>query len=82
MKVEIKHITRENYKINKRLKQINKKFTDLEEETMETVSEEIVFTRFDFACIGEITMRIHENTKHKSVHSNIGAKQIKLGKVQ
>ena len=48
-KVEIKHINRENYKINKRHKHVNKKFIDLEEETMETVTEEKVFTKCDFA---------------------------------
>ena len=49
---------------------------------METVTEEIVFTKFDFACIGEITMKKNVNTKHKSVHSDIDAKRIKLRKVQ
>ena len=49
---------------------------------METVTEEKVFTKCDFACIGKITMRKHVNTKHRSVHSDIGDKQIKLGKVQ
>ena len=82
LKVEIKHIKRENYKNNNRHKQVNEKFIDLEEETMETVTEETVFTKCDFACIGEITMWKHINTKHKSVHSDIGAKQIKLRKVQ
>ena len=37
-----------------------------------------VFTKCDFACIGEITMWKHINTKPKSVHSDIGAKQIKI----
>ena len=41
---------------NKRYKQVNRKFIDLEEETMETVTEEKVFTKCDFACIGEISM--------------------------
>ena len=54
-KVEIKHTKRDNYKINKRYKQVNRKFIDLEEETMETVTEEKVFTKCDFACIGEIS---------------------------
>ena len=49
---------------------------------METITEEKVFTKWDFACIGKITMRKHVNTKHKGVHSDIGDKQIKLGKVQ
>ena len=49
---------------------------------METITEEKVFTKFDLACIGEITMWKHINTKHKSVHSDIGAKQIKLRKIQ
>ena len=48
---------------------------------METVTEEKVFTNCDFACIGEITNRKHVNTKHESVHSDIGAKQIKFRKV-
>ena len=82
LEVEIKHVKRENYEINKRHKQINEKFTDLEEETMETVTEEKVFTKCDFACIGEITMWKHIKTKYKRVHSDIGAKQIKLRKVQ
>ena len=82
LEVEIKHVKRENYEINKRHQQINEKFTDLEEETMETITEEKVFTKCDFACIGKITMRKHVNTKHKSVHSDIGPKQINLRKVQ
>ena len=39
---------------------------------METITEEIVFTTCDFACNGESTMRKHVNTKHESVHSDIG----------
>ena len=38
-KVEIKHIKRENYKTNKRHKLFNEKFSDLEEETMKTVTK-------------------------------------------
>ena len=56
LKVEIKHTKRENYKINERHKQVNKKLIDLEEETMETFTEEKVFTKFDFACIGDISI--------------------------
>ena len=82
LEVEIKHVKRENYKINKKHKQINEKFTDLEEEIMETITEEKVFTKCDFAWIGKITMRKHVNTKHECVHSDIGDKQIKLGEVQ
>ena len=48
----------------------------LEEETIETVTEEKVFTQCEFACIGKITMRKHVKTKHRSVHSDIGDKQI------
>ena len=40
--------------------------------TMKTVTEEKVFTKCDFACIGEITMRKHVNTKHESVPSDVG----------
>ena len=47
-KVEFKHIKRENYKINKRHKQINNKYFDSEEETIVTVTEEKVFTKCDF----------------------------------
>ena len=43
---------------------------------METVTEEKVFTKCDFACIGEITMRRHVITEHEIVHSDIGAQQI------
>ena len=43
LEVEIKHVKRENYTINKRHKHINEKFTDLEEETMETITEEKSF---------------------------------------
>ena len=49
---------------------------------METVTEEKVFTKCDFAFIGKITMRKHVITKHKGVHSGICDKHIKLGKVQ
>ena len=70
------HNKREKHKINKRHKQVNEKFTDLEEETIEIVTEKKVFTKCDFDCIGEITMRSHVNTKHKIVHSYIGVKQI------
>ena len=80
LEVEIKHVKRENHKINNRHKLINQKFTDLEEETMETITEEKVFTKCDFACIGKITMRKHVNTKYECVHSDIGVKQIKLVK--
>ena len=38
---------------NKRNKQISEEFSYSEEETMETVSEEKVFTKRDFACINE-----------------------------
>ena len=38
----------ENYEINKRHKQINDKLTDLEVETMATVTEEKGFTKCDF----------------------------------
>ena len=48
---------------------------------METVTEGKVFTKCEFACIGEITMWKHINTKPNSVHSDVGAKQIKLRKV-
>ena len=41
-----------------------------------------VFTECDLACIAEITMRKHVNTKHECVHSDIGDKQIKFEKVQ
>ena len=40
---------------------------------MKTVTEDKVFHMCYFACIGEITLRKHVNTKHKSVHSNIDA---------
>ena len=53
-------------------KQINEEFSDSEEETIKTVSEEKAFTECDFTHIGEITMRKHVNTKHGSVHSDIG----------
>ena len=46
-----KHNKGEKHKINKRHKQVNEKFTDLEEETIEIVTEEKVFTKCDFACI-------------------------------
>ena len=82
LKVKIKYIKIKTWEINKKHKQINEKFTDLEEETMKTVTEENVFTKCDFACIGQITMRKHVNTKHESVLSDIGAKQIKFRKVQ
>ena len=82
LEVEIKHVKRENYTINQRHKHINEKFTDLEEETMETITEEKVFTECELACIAKITMRKHVNTKHECVHSDIGDKQIKLEKVQ
>ena len=39
LKVEIKHIKRENYKIHKRHKLVTEKFSDLEEETMTTVTK-------------------------------------------
>ena len=48
LQVEIKNVKRENYEINKRHKQINQKFTVLEEETMDTVTEEKGFTKCDF----------------------------------
>ena len=70
--MEIKHVKREYYKINKRHTQINEEFTDSEEETMETVTEEKVLTKCDFDCIGEITITKHVNTKHESVHSDVG----------
>ena len=76
-----KHIKRENYKTNKRHKQIKEKFTDLQDQTIETVTEEKVFTKCVFACIG--AMRKHVNTIHEcSLHSDIGAKHIKFSNVQ
>ena len=45
---------------------------------METVAEEKVLTKCDFACISESTMWKHINTKHRSVHSDIGSKLIKI----
>ena len=40
LEVEIKHVKSENYEINKRHTKINKKFNDLEEEIIETITEE------------------------------------------
>ena len=39
---------------------------------MKTFPKEKVFSKFDFACIGEITMRKHVNTKKESVPSDVG----------
>ena len=72
LQVKIEHIKRENNKSSKRNKQIIEEFSNSEEETMETITEEKVLTTCDFACNGESTMRKHMNTNIFSVHSDIG----------
>ena len=59
----MKHIKWENYNTNKMHKQKKEKFTDLQEQTIETVTEEKFFTKCVFACIG--AMRKHVNTKYE-----------------
>ena len=45
LEVEIKHVKRESYKINKRHQQIDEKFSDLEGETMENYYRRFFFTK-------------------------------------
>ena len=79
LKVQIEHKFKE--RTTKSTKGRKKLIRHLLKKQWKLLKKKNFFTKCDFACIGEITMWKHINTKHNSVHSDVGAKQIKLRKV-
>ena len=70
LKENIEMIKIDDFTIKEKIKQIEKEFTDSEENIEKGIEAENKCEKCNFTCADDVTMKKHMNTKHGSLHKD------------